>query len=263
MTVSLIIRTFNPNREWFEQALSSVPKNLFNEVVIVDDGSKPPVPEATLFGENNGLGMARNHGVEKATGDWIATLDDDDYFDDRGIRDLFAFCSENQDADIIHFPCEIFGSSNGQWGLNSAPTIQQLLQANQVVSSAWHKRKVWEKLKGFRINECEDWDFWLRAKAEGFKFVYFPKPVYWHRIHQKSTWEKYGKSHLDETRRGIANYYFATYGSRYRLAFIRTNAVAHLQATTKTALNTVFGFAKVVLSGRLTSMFANVRKRKD
>jgi hypothetical protein len=216
MNVSLIVRVFNPNRDWLQQALASIPEGLFYELIIVDDGSYPSVPEATLHGKDEGQGMARNHGIERSTGEWIATLDYDDYFEKSGILHLFDYCGKHPEADIIHFPLKTFGSETSIRGLNPNPTLEDFLDQNQIVSGSWHKRSVWEKLNGFRINECEDWDFWLRAKAEGFKFLFFPEIVYLHRVHEVSRWESYGKYHIEDTKREILFNYYKTYVDKKR-----------------------------------------------
>src|SRR5258706_15592076 len=59
------------------------------EVLVIDDGSPDDVSAATeRFGaavtvirkENGGAASARNLGIERARGDWIAFLDADDYW---------------------------------------------------------------------------------------------------------------------------------------------------------------------------------------
>jgi glycosyltransferase involved in cell wall biosynthesis len=86
--VSVIIPFFS-RRDWLveavESALSQSYKNF--EIIVVNDGSKEDVTEfcRTYQGkikyfctENRGPGAARNLGIEKATGEYIAFLDSDD-----------------------------------------------------------------------------------------------------------------------------------------------------------------------------------------
>lgn len=92
-SVSVVVRT--SNRPWFlRRALTSIAAQQVSdiEVVVVNDGGLPePVDDAvksfsssagrlTILHESGplGRGAAWNRGVNSASGDWIASLDDDD-----------------------------------------------------------------------------------------------------------------------------------------------------------------------------------------
>src|SRR4051794_32424251 len=92
LPVSVIIPVYN-RQILGERALRSVlAQNVpAMEVIVVDDGSQPPfrLPDdaAALahvhlvrHPQNLGVSSARNTGVEKAQGEWIAHLDSDDYW---------------------------------------------------------------------------------------------------------------------------------------------------------------------------------------
>ena len=87
-TVSVIIPTYNRAgtvSDAIDSVLSQVPPP--DEVIVVDDGSTDNT-RAVLAGygdriiaihrENGGAGAARNTGIARATGDWLAFLDSDD-----------------------------------------------------------------------------------------------------------------------------------------------------------------------------------------
>lgn len=84
--VSIIIPTYNRPHllpRAIDSALGQTVEDL--EVVVVDDGSEPPVklvdhPRLRLIRlpHNQGTAVARNRGAEAAQGRWIAYLDDDD-----------------------------------------------------------------------------------------------------------------------------------------------------------------------------------------
>ncbi|MGD9255575.1 MAG: glycosyltransferase family A protein, partial [Chromatiales bacterium] len=87
-TISVIIPTCN-RVETLPRALDSVLAQTLSvdEVIVVDDGStdgtadlvRASYPQVRLLQQpNRGVSAARNRGIRKATGDWIAFLDSDD-----------------------------------------------------------------------------------------------------------------------------------------------------------------------------------------
>lgn len=103
-TVSVVIPT-NRGGPYLEGAIASVRAQTtpVAEVILVDDGSPGPGLAALADAMNvmyirqdpSGISVARNRGVEAATGDWVAFLDDDDVWDSRRIaRQLGAIASQ-------------------------------------------------------------------------------------------------------------------------------------------------------------------------
>jgi len=89
LTISAVIPTFN-RRARVLQAIDSVLAQTVpvDEIIVVDDGSTDGTAEAiemkhgpsvnVIKLENRGVSAARNHGIHKARGKWIAFLDSDD-----------------------------------------------------------------------------------------------------------------------------------------------------------------------------------------
>lgn len=89
MRISVIIPTYN-RREQVCRAIDSVLEQTLaaDEIIIVDDGSTDGTAEAVAsrYGSrvkvvrqpNAGAAAARNRGIQKAHGDWVAFLDSDD-----------------------------------------------------------------------------------------------------------------------------------------------------------------------------------------
>jgi len=86
--LSVIIPSYN-RAKWLPRSLLSVRKQTLsvNEIIVVDDGStdetetliKSDYPDIVYLRQNNkGVSTARNHGIDKATGEWLAFLDSDD-----------------------------------------------------------------------------------------------------------------------------------------------------------------------------------------
>lgn len=184
--VSLVIGSYNPNLEWLKEAIASA-DFLFDEIILVDDGSAEPIPDFPRVKKirhetNKGFYQARNTGIKNSQYEIIASLDDDDLFNQRNVIELRKFVNKN-DSDIWHFPIMMFGEQSGEWG--SSNTIG-LPGSNVIPSGSWFKKSVWEKLGGFQYPLAEDWDFWARAKKKGMKFTFFQKPVYQHRMRKGS-----------------------------------------------------------------------------
>jgi glycosyltransferase involved in cell wall biosynthesis len=182
MRFSLVIGSYNPNKEWLDNALKSA-EGLFDEIILVDDGSNEPIQGATIRKKNGGFYTARNAGIEKVTGDIICSLDDDDEFIKEGVIEAKQIC-EALEADIYSFPIELFGEQNGLAFVYS--DIDSILNANQLPSGSWFKKSVWQELGGFKYPKAEDWDFWTRAWKKNKKFIHLNIPVYRHRMRKGS-----------------------------------------------------------------------------
>lgn len=203
MKYTLIIGSHNPNLEWLKEAQESA-EGLFDEYILVDDGSDIPIEGACRHEVNKGFWEARNTGVRLATGDIICWLDDDDTFIRDAVIEMKKFV-ENNDSDIWTFPCKEFGKSNGLWGIS--PIMDNIVSANQIVSGSWYKRDVWEKLGGYDNCLAEDWSFWVRAYKKGLKFTHSNKPVYNHRIRTGSLSDKIVGDKFTETQKQIKQIY--------------------------------------------------------
>ena len=205
MKFSLVIGSYNPNKEWLDNALKSA-EGLFDEIILVDDGSDEPISGATIRKENGGFYTARNAGIEKATGDIICSLDDDDEFIRENVLVLKELCKIlDNEVDIYSFPIELFGE---QTGLSFVKTsMGEILNNNQLPSGSWFKKDVWKELSGFQYPLAEDWDFWARARKKGFKFLHFAEPIYKHRIRKDSLSANWIGDKFLEIREEIRNRY--------------------------------------------------------
>ena len=109
MKLSIIIPMFN-SEKYIEKCINSIQnqkiKNL--EIIIVNDGSNDKSFEICykiaknfknikLINKNNeGQGIARNIGIQNATGKYIMFLDSDDYLEKKSLIGLIEFLDNNQ-----------------------------------------------------------------------------------------------------------------------------------------------------------------------
>jgi glycosyltransferase involved in cell wall biosynthesis len=181
-TIGCYTVTHNPNKDWLKEALDST-KGLFDQYVLVDDGSDEPVEVADFrFDENVGCPAARNKAISMLNTDWIAMLDDDDVFYPETVKALREILPE-LDADIVSSPVQFFGDADLLWATD--PKMENILRVNQIPAGSWFKRNVWERLK-FNDIKTEDWDFWIRAYLSKSKFAHIDKPLYKSRVHKGS-----------------------------------------------------------------------------
>jgi len=124
--VSVVLPIYNVEK-YLEKCIESVVNQTYTnlEIILVDDGSPDNCPEIcdrwaekddrikVVHKENAGLGMARNSGLEKATGDYICFFDSDDFVDLKTIEKAYNSIEENS-ADIV---CFGFSSVDGKGNL--------------------------------------------------------------------------------------------------------------------------------------------------
>ena len=113
--VSVIIPVYNPNISLLDRAVRSVQEQLYTdfELLLIDDCSTDQRVLAYLEKqsaddrirvihqkENGGVSEARNRGILEAVGEWIAFLDQDDYYCPDFLSSLLAE-ADNAEIDML------------------------------------------------------------------------------------------------------------------------------------------------------------------
>ena len=178
-SISVVIPAYNA-QDTIAAAIESVLGQSLpvKEVIVVDDGStdgtaalvRDRFPGAILeVVPNGGPSRARNHGLQLASGEWIAFLD----ADDRWHPDKMA-----AQMSAVEDGTELLASDwvrNGQFtpvphpAPKSRLTYRKLLTMNQFqTSTVVMTRRLATALGGFdsSVDGAEDWDLWLRASRE-------------------------------------------------------------------------------------------------
>lgn len=195
--VSVVIPAYRA-AAFIERTLACVAAQTFKdlEVVVVDDGSPDDtaaVVERFLAGgslagtcltqPNKKIAAARNHGLSRARGEFIAFLDHDDFWVPEKLAVVMAAFERHPDTDLVHHPCRIVDPQGRRLGLTHngypGPDIFRslLFTGNALCPSAVTVRAA--KLKevgGFRedpaYDTTEDYDLWLRlARVARFRFI--------------------------------------------------------------------------------------------
>jgi glycosyltransferase involved in cell wall biosynthesis len=112
--VSIIVPVYNVEK-YFARCMDSLMNQTMKEIeiILVDDGSPDNCPEMcdkyaekdsrvrVIHKKNDGLGMARNSGLEIAGGDFIAFVDSDDFVNVSMYENLYKIAKE-QDYDAVY-----------------------------------------------------------------------------------------------------------------------------------------------------------------
>ena len=181
--VSVIIPTYN--RGWIiKEAINSVLAQDFKnfELIVVDDGSTDNTFEIlNLYGEdiilirqdNQGVSAARNRGITKASGRFIAFLDSDDLWLPEKLSRQIDFFNLNPDALICQTE-EIWMRNNVRVnpkkrhkkpsGMIFEPSLSLCLVSPSAVMV---KRTLFDDVGLFdeTLPACEDYDLWLRISC--------------------------------------------------------------------------------------------------
>lgn len=124
--VSVIIPTYN-RVAYLEEAIYSVVYQTYSniEIIIVDDGSTVNYAESICskyancnyyFKPNGGLSSARNYGISVARGEYIAFLDDDDYWELDKLGKQVEILNNNLSVDCVHSSAAIVDENGNLTG---------------------------------------------------------------------------------------------------------------------------------------------------
>lgn len=212
LSVSTVVPTYGP-APFLPSTLASLDRQTIGpaEVVVVDDGSETPVelpptrlPVRLLRIDHVGIAGARNAGVAATTAPFVHIFDHDDLLEPEFYERMVGAFASRPSLDVVHSACGFIDDDGAlrpgllpggppDYGI-PANTFRTLLRVNPIASVATvFRRDLAEALHGFRdLDFVHDWDFWLRAAAEGAEFGFVAEPLAWHRVHaaQQSSTEK-------------------------------------------------------------------------
>jgi glycosyltransferase involved in cell wall biosynthesis len=196
---SVIIPAFNAEK-FIIRTLDSVSNQTHSnfEIVVTNDGSldntetvikkyieaHPSLKIRLSSQSNKGIGSARNNGISRARGKYLAFLDADDRWYINKLESAYEILIKSPDVDVLyHDEVEIRegkGEKRSHYGAVSSPVYDDLLfNGNRLSTSATVvKRELAQKISGFsenpNFNSAEDYEFWLRLAKNNGKFYYFP-----------------------------------------------------------------------------------------
>ncbi|MEY2701520.1 MAG: hypothetical protein RLY43_140 [Bacteroidota bacterium] len=200
--LSIIIPIFNVE-DYLIKCLDSVINQTYTntEIILVNDGSQDKCQSIcneyslihnniiVIHKDNGGLSSARNAGLDKATGEYIAFVDSDDWIDADMYKTLIGLIEDNN-ADIaacdfkeVYIDKTVFHNNSGNVTIfNKEEAINSLVTVkNSVRFEVWNKVFKRELIGDLRFKERQvfedvffDRNIFLKLK----KLVYIDKPFY-------------------------------------------------------------------------------------
>lgn len=124
--VTVIIPTYN-RPTYLKQALNSVIDQSYTniEIIVIDDGSTIKYAKTICsefqncqyyFKKNGGLSSARNYGVNKAKGKYIAFLDDDDFWREDKLEKQVKLLENYPKTDCVHSSAKLVNETGQEIG---------------------------------------------------------------------------------------------------------------------------------------------------
>ncbi len=177
------------------------------EVIVIDDGSTDPMACKMLaeieddFGlrgwlvlrqEHAGVGAARNLAAQRARGDYILFMDDDNCAKQGELKTLIE-AALRTNADIVTSFFDVF-HGNGEPKPGEQPVRTHLFLGSDAGSGLFEnvfgdtnalvRRTKFMELGGFtcdQSNPAEDWRFFATAVLQGAALEVVPEPLFWYR----------------------------------------------------------------------------------
>ncbi len=168
-----VIIPYRKDRGWLQEAIDSVPG--WCELVVEQGDANKSI----LF----------NRALEKATGEIIKVLDEDDMLIEDGLK---MQADALRDYDIIHANAiyiDSHGHITGRYIPRvKHPTLQDILKKNTLHNpSMIYRRSVFEALGGYdeTLPKSQDYEYHLRCLSAGMTIGYCDSFVVYYRLHQE------------------------------------------------------------------------------
>ena len=203
--VSIVLPTYN-GKDFLKKSIDSCLNQTYQniELIIVNDCSTDTTEQIILSyfdsrikyiknETNQRLPKSLNIGFINASGDYLTWTSDDNYFDSMAIEKMVS-ALEYQEVDLVCAPYFTIDNCDVITGERVVGKQTDVLIDNVVKACFLYKKEVHEKLNGYNsaLFLVEDYDFWIRAAFENFKFYQLIEKLYYYRFHDNS---------LTETRR--------------------------------------------------------------
>jgi len=181
--ISVVLPVFN-GEKYIATAIKSVLNQSFHniELLVIDDGSRDSTREIVskfnddrvhyIYQANKGPASARNNGIERARGDYLAFIDcDDNWYCDK-LQKQLEYMKKSPSLSAVY--CKhnlVFQNPDKKYNW-VRELDDQKRRPNETISSLFIKKDLFNKIgkfvDGFKV--AEDTDFYMRLCESSFKF---------------------------------------------------------------------------------------------
>jgi glycosyltransferase involved in cell wall biosynthesis len=207
--ISVVIPTYN-RADFIANTINSVLNQTYQniEILVVDDASTDQTESAVQalndprikyirLPENTSGTKPRNTGILESRGRYIALLDSDDEWLPDKLQKQLHFINQNaaNEENIICFTGLILKSDNGESVLSNPPLKEGvdimdyiLVDDNWVQTSTYMVSGELAKRTLFNpeLKKHQDWDFCLRLRENGAKFINLPESLTVYNIEERN-----------------------------------------------------------------------------
>ena len=210
--VSVIVTCYN-EEEYIGDAIESIVRqtryDAISEITVVDDGSTDDSGKVVrewedqctklryVYQENQGLPVARNTGIKRASGDLVALLDGDDLWLERRLECQLEFAKSHPDVGLLY--TDVYSFSEGrdgkrrgycnQYEYDDEDVLRQLFVNSGPIlpSTTLINRECFRTVGLFdpALRRGQDTDMWLRV-ASAYPIQHIPQPLVLKRQHKES-----------------------------------------------------------------------------
>ncbi|MBD0831200.1 glycosyltransferase family 2 protein [Aestuariibaculum sediminum] len=202
--VSIITPAYN-SEDYIVETVNSVINQTYNnwELILVDDASTDTTLnllndivnsdsriQLHCLNTNSGAAVARNFGIDKAKGEYIAFLDSDDLWKPNKLQTQIAFMT-SEGCDICFSDYELINHKGLQLGKRviALPSVsyKKLLRSNYIGNlTGMYKAAAIGKVTTPNLRKRQDWLFWLLTlKKSGQVAKGINESLAFYRVHKK------------------------------------------------------------------------------
>lgn len=196
-TVSVIIPVYN-GEAFLDQCIESIINQSMtpHQILIIDDGSTDGSKEIAqgysnieyVHQKNLGVASARNLGLSMATGEFVAFIDQDDFWNKEALAQRLSYVEAHNDARVV--------LGKQYWfldGLKEKPSWVKSEQMDHdlngfLMGCALLKKDLFDEFGIFdtSFRFCSDFDWFFRLKDGGVAFHQIEQTILNKRIHAKN-----------------------------------------------------------------------------
>ena len=226
-TVSIVTPVYNTDEVWLRKCIESVRAQVYPhwELCLVNDGSTRPHVTAVLdqyaaaeprirvehLTRNRGIAGASSHGLELASGDFVALLDHDDELPPEALFEVARRLNEDPQIDLIYTDEDKLEPD----GRRSEPFFKPdwspdlLLSMNYITHLSVFRQSLVREIGGFRpgLDGSQDYDLLLRFTERSNRVSHIAKVLYhWRKVPNSVASSSAAKPHAYEAgRRALAD----------------------------------------------------------